>query len=72
MYLRKYLQRKIWIDKCLKSSVSEDPETDNTANGSKNCGYLKAAILQYLLITVKIVALERVSLTDTQTPRAVS
>ena len=26
---------KIWLDKCLKSFVSEDPETNNMANGSK-------------------------------------
>ena len=37
MYFRKYRLRKIWLDKCLKSRVSEDPWTDNTANGSTHC-----------------------------------
>ena len=31
-----------------------------------------AALLQYLLITVKVVALEKVSFSDTQNPKAVS
>ena len=37
MYFRKYRFRKTWLDKCLKSSVSKDPSTDNMANGSKHC-----------------------------------
>ena len=36
----KYGLRKIWLDKCLKSRVSEDAERDNTANGSKQCSSL--------------------------------
>ena len=35
MYFPKYRLRKTWLDKCLKSRVSEDPSTDNMANGSK-------------------------------------
>ena len=31
------LVRKIWLDKCLKSRVSEDPWTDNRTNGSTRC-----------------------------------
>ena len=37
MVFRKYHLRKTWLDKCLKSRVSEDPSTDNMANGSKHC-----------------------------------
>ena len=37
MYFPKYRLRKTWLDKCLKSRVSEDPSTDNMANGSKHC-----------------------------------
>ena len=33
----KYRLRKTWLDKCLKSSVSEEPSTDNMANGSRHC-----------------------------------
>ena len=37
MYLPNYKLQKTWLDKCLKSRVSEDPFTDNMANGSKHC-----------------------------------
>ena len=40
MYIRKYWLRNIWLDKCLKCRVSEDPEKDNKANGSKKCSNL--------------------------------
>ena len=36
MYLRNYELRKTWLDKCLKSHVSEDPLTDNILNGPKH------------------------------------
>ena len=36
MYLRNYELRKTWLDKCLKSLVSEDPSIGNTVNGPKN------------------------------------
>ena len=37
MYFWRYWLRKIWLDKFLKSHVSEDPQTDKKANGSKYC-----------------------------------
>ena len=37
MHVRKYRLRKTWLDKCLKSSVSEDPSTENMGNGTKHC-----------------------------------
>ena len=40
MYFRKYWRRKIWLDKRLKSRVSDDLETENTPNGSTHCGNL--------------------------------
>ena len=40
MYFRKYRLRKIWLDKYLKSRVSDDPYTDNKENGSKQCSNL--------------------------------
>ena len=36
MYLRNYELRKTWLDKCLKSPVSEDSLTDNIRNGPKH------------------------------------
>ena len=35
MYFRNYGIPKTWLDKCLKSSVSEDPLTRPMVNGSK-------------------------------------
>ena len=37
MSFGKYRLRKRRLDKCLKSRVSEDPQTDNMANGLKHC-----------------------------------
>ena len=37
MYLGSYALRKQWLDKCLKSPVSEDPSKKNRINGSKHC-----------------------------------
>ena len=37
MYLQNYWLRKRSLDKCLKGRVSDDPSTDNMANGLKNC-----------------------------------
>ena len=40
MHFRKSRLLKIWLDKYLKSPVSEDPWTDNTANEWKYCSNL--------------------------------
>ena len=40
MYFQRYWLWKICLDKYLKSRVSENPETHNTANGSKHCSNL--------------------------------
>ena len=37
MYFGNYRPRITWLDKCLKSLVSDEPSTDNMANGSKDC-----------------------------------
>ena len=39
MYLRKYELQKKFLDKCVKSRVSEDPSTSNMVNGIKQCWY---------------------------------
>ena len=36
MYLRSYRLQETWLDKCLKSPVSEDPSKCNIANGLKH------------------------------------
>ena len=43
MYFGKSRLRKIWLDKCLKSCVSEDPETENMANRSKQFSNLNGS-----------------------------
>ena len=40
--------------------------------GQHTVAILMAVLLQYLLITLKVVALEKVSFSDTQNPKAVS
>ena len=37
MYFRTYGLGKTWVDKCLKSPVSEEPSTIHMANGPKRC-----------------------------------
>ena len=37
MYFRNYAPLKTWLDKCLKSPVSEDPTTTNMVNVPKHC-----------------------------------
>ena len=60
MYLQNYGLRMTWLDKCLKSLVSEDHLTGNVVNGSKHCFNASP----YSLITVKVIQLERFSLSD--------
>ena len=44
MYFQSHQLQKAWLDKCLKICVSEDPSTDNMANGSKHCCNLNDSI----------------------------
>ena len=44
MYFWFYGRWKNWLDKCLKSPVSEDPSTSNMVNGSNRCGNLSGSI----------------------------
>ena len=44
MSFNNYRIRKTWLDKCLTSRVSEDPSTDNVANGWKHCCNLNDTI----------------------------
>ena len=62
---------KTWLDKCLKSPVSEDTLTSNMVNGLKHCWIWTTEPLPYSLITVKAIQLEKISLSDMQNLRAV-
>ena len=44
IYFRNYLLRKTWLDKCLKSLVSEEPLTTNIVNRPKHCWNLNESI----------------------------
>ena len=72
MYFSKYRLRKTWLDKCLKSHVSEDPYTDNMENWSKQCSNLNDSTFTKFINTLKVVGLEKVSFSDTQNPKTVS
>ena len=49
MYFWSYGLRKTWLDKCVKSSLSEDPSTTNIVKGSKHCSMLKDSTFSILL-----------------------
>ena len=72
MYFSKCRLRKTWLDKCLKSHVSEDPYTDNMENWSKQCSNLNDSTFTKFINTLKVVGLEKVSFSDTQNPKTVS
>ena len=71
MYFRKCRLQRKWLDKCLKSRVSEDPETENMANRSKHGSNLNDSTFAKFINIVKLVALEKVSFSDTQNPKTV-
>ena len=41
MYFRNYGLPKTWLDKCLKSPVSEYPTKSNMVNAPKHCSNLR-------------------------------
>ena len=62
MYSRKYWLRKTYLDKCLKSRISEDPSTNNLENGSKHCcNRSDSSFIMLIKIAVKVIPLEKVT-----------
>ena len=49
MYFWTYRLRKTWLDKCLKSLVSEDFSASNMVNGAKHCSKLNETIFTGLI-----------------------
>ena len=47
MNFRKYRLRKTWLDKCLKSPISEHPSAVNMLKGPKHFLNLHDSILSY-------------------------
>ena len=72
MYFRNYGLPKTWLDQRLKSPVSENPTKSNMVNAPKHCSNLKATSLPYLLITVKSIVLQKVSVSHIQNVKTVS
>ena len=65
----KYRLPKIWLDKCLKSPVSEDSQTNNMANGSKHCCNLNGFTFTIFLKHFNFSCLGKVSFSNTQNPK---
>ena len=61
----------MWLDQCRKSPVSEDPSKSNMVNEPKYVQILMTAPLPYLLINVKAIDLQEVSLSEMQTLKIV-
>ena len=61
----------MWLDQCLKSPVSEDSSKSNMVNEPKYVQILMTAPLPYLLINVKAIDLQEVSLSEMQTLKIV-
>ena len=57
----------MWLDQCLKSPVSEDPSKSNMVNEPKYVQILMTPPLPYLLINVKAIDLQELSLCEMQT-----
>ena len=66
MYFRNYELLKTRIDKCLESAVWEDHSTNNMINEPKHWFNLKNSTFTILLITGKVIELEKVTLSDMQ------
>ena len=71
MYFPIYQLRKTWLDKCLKSCLSDDLWTENMKNWSKQCSNLNDSTLTKFINTVKVDALKKVSFSDTENPMTV-
>ena len=64
MYFWTYGIGKIWLDKCLKNPVSEENSTTNMETRRNTVEIWMTEPLPYLLIPLKEVQVEKVSLSD--------
>ena len=62
----------MWLDQYLKCPVSEDPSKNNMLNGPKYVEIWMKAPLPYLLIAVKAIDLQKVSVSDMKNLKTVS
>ena len=66
MYYQNCGLQKTWLHKCLKSRVSEDSSVSNMVNEIKHAEIQMGPLLPCILITVKAIKFEQVSLSDRQ------
>ena len=67
MYFGNYRLGKTWLDKWLKSPISEDPSGGDIANEPKyNVEIWRPLLLLDLMITMKVIEIDKVSLRDMQ------
>ena len=66
MYSRNYGLGKPWLDKCLKNPISEDLSESSMVNRTKHCSNVNHSNFAHLLINVKAIELEKVSLSNMQ------
>ena len=71
MYFPKYRLRKTWLDKCLKSRLSDDLWTENMENSSKQWSNLNESSFAKFINTGKVAAFKNVSFSDTENPQTV-
>ena len=71
MYFWTYGIGKTWLDKCLKNPVSEDNSTTNMETRRNTAEIWMTEPLPYLLIPLKEIQVEKVSLSDMQNLRTV-
>ena len=72
MYLGNYGLPKTWLDKCLKSPVSDYPSKSKIVNAPKSCSNLKNSLFSILIITGKSIVLQKVSISDLQNLKTLS
>ena len=63
--------QKMWLHKCLKNRISEDPSSSNMVNGPKHCGNLKDSTIAIFIDHVKAIELGKLSVSDTQNRQTV-
>ena len=72
MYFQNYGPRNTWLDQCLKSRVSSDPSEATWSTHPNIVEICMVAHLRYLLIAVKAIDLQKVSVSDMQNLKTVS
>ena len=59
MYFPNTRHRTVWLDKKLKSRVSEDPSTDNKETGSRHCSNLNDGTFKKFINHCKTSCIEK-------------